>query len=80
MNIFLVCNAGMSTSLLVNKMKRRFKICNLFYFWSLSSELDSAIDLLHALISYLEVNGYMYDETCSDAIRCIIRSFDRIMY
>lgn len=66
--------------LIVNKTKRRFKICNLLYFGSLSSELDSAIGLLHALISYLDANGYIYDETCSDAIRCIIRSFDRIMY
>lgn len=65
---------------IVNKTKRRFKICNLLYFGSLSSELDLAIGLLHALISYLDEHGYMYDEICSDAIRCIIRSFDRIMY
>lgn len=65
---------------IVNKTKRRFKICNLLYFGSLSSMLDSAIGLLHALISYLDENGYMYNETCSDAIRCIISSFDRIMY
>lgn len=66
--------------LIVNKTKRRFKICNLLYFGSLSSELDSAISLLHSLIAYLDANGCMYNETCSDAIRCIIRSFDWIMY
>lgn len=66
--------------LIANKMMFRFKICNLLYFGSLSSELDSAIRLLYALTSYLEATGYMYNETCSDAIGCIIRSFDRIMY
>lgn len=66
--------------LIVNKTKRRFKICNLIYFGSLSSELGSAIRLLYALTSYLEATGYMYNESCSDAIRCIIRSFDKIMY
>lgn len=66
--------------LIVNKTKRRFKICNLLYFGSLSSELDIGIGLLHVLTSYLDTNGYTYDETCADAIRCIIRSFDRIMY
>lgn len=65
---------------ILNKAKCRFKICNLIYFGSLSSELDSAIGLLHALISYLDANGYMYDETCSGAIGCSIYSFDRIMY
>lgn len=66
--------------LIVNKMKRRFKICNLLYFGSLSNELGSAIRLLFALTSYLDAAGCMYNESCSDAIRCIIRSFDRIMY
>lgn len=66
--------------LIVNKTKRRFKICNLLYFGSLSTELDIDIGLLHVLTSYLDTNDRMYDETCSDAIRCIIRSFDRIMY
>ena len=66
--------------LIVNKMKRRFRICNLLYFGSLSSELDSLIGVLYALTSYLKVNGFIYDETCSVAIRCIIRSFDVIMY
>lgn len=66
--------------LIVNKTKRRFKICNLIYFGSLSSELGSAIRLLYALTSYLDATGCMYNESCSDAIRCIIRSFDRIMY
>lgn len=66
--------------LIVNKTKRRFKICNLIYFGSLSSELDISIGLLHVLTSYLDANGYTYNEACSDAIRCIIRSFDRIMY
>ena len=65
---------------IVNKHKRRFKICNLLYFGSLSSELGCAIRLLYALTSYLNATGRMYDETCSDAIGCIIRSFDRIMY
>ena len=66
--------------LIVNKMTFRFKICNLLYFGSLSSELGSAIRLLYALILYLKASGYVYNETCSDTIRCIIRSFDRIMY
>lgn len=66
--------------LIVNKTTFRFKICNLLYFGSLSSELGSAIRLLYALTSYLEASGYMYNESCSDAIRCIIRGFDRIMY
>lgn len=66
--------------LIVNKTKRRFKICNLLYFGSLSSELGSAIRLLYALTSYLDATGCMYNESCSDAIRCIIRSFDKIMY
>ena len=66
--------------LIANKMTFRFKICNLLYFGSLSSELDSAISLLYALTSYLEATGYMYNETCSDAIRCIIHIFDKIMY
>ena len=66
--------------LIVNKMTFRFKICNLLYFGSLSSELDSAIRLLYVLTSYLNVAGLMYDETCSDAIRCIIHIFDKIMY
>ena len=66
--------------LIVNKMTFRFKICNLLYFGSLSSELGWAIRLLYALISYLNAAGRMYDETCSDAIRCIIHIFDKIMY
>ena len=66
--------------LIVNKMMFRFKICNLLYSCSLSSELDSAIRLLYALTLYLEASGYMYNETCSDAIRCIIRIFNKIMY
>lgn len=66
--------------LVVNKTKRRFKICNLLYFGSLSSELGSVIRLLYALTSYLDATGCMYNESCSDAIRCIIRSFDKIMY
>lgn len=66
--------------LIVNKTTFRFKICNLIYFGSLSSELSSAIRLLYALTSYLDATGCMYNESCSDAIRCIIRSIDRIMY
>ena len=66
--------------LIVNKMTFRFKICNLLYFGSLSSELDSAIRLLYALVSYLNETEHMYNETCSDAIRCIIHIFDKIMY
>ena len=66
--------------LIVNKMTFRFKICNLLYFGSLSSEMDSAIRLLYALTSYLIASGRMYTETCSDVIGCIVRSFDRIMY
>lgn len=65
---------------IVNKTTFRFKICDLLYFGSLSSELGSAIRLLHALTSYLEATGYMYNESCSDAIRCIIRSINIIMY
>ena len=65
---------------IVNKPKRRFKICNLIYFGSLYDELSSSIGLLHALTSYLNATDRMYDETCSDAIKCIIRIFDRIMY
>ena len=66
--------------LIVNKMTFRFKICNLLYFGSLSSELNWAIRLLYALISYLNTAGRMYDQTCSDDIRCIIHIFDKIMY
>lgn len=66
--------------LIVNKTTFRFKICNLLYFGSLSSELGSAIRLLYALTSYLNAAGRMYNESCSDAIRCIIRSIDRIMH
>ena len=66
--------------LIVNKMTFRFKICNLLYFGSLSSELDSAIRLLYALTSYLIASGRMYNESCSDAIRCTIHIFDKIMY
>lgn len=66
--------------LVVNKTKRRFKICNLLYFGSLSTELDLDIGLLFALTSYLDAADCMYNESCSDAIRCIIRSFDKIMY
>lgn len=73
---------------IVNKPKRHFKICNLIYFGSLSDKLRSSIRLLYALTSYLYVQNLiytkhtdrMYIETCSDAIGCIIRSFDRIMY
>ena len=66
--------------LIINKMTFRFKICNLLYFGSLSSELDSAIKLLYALTSYLIASDRMYNESCSDAIRCIIHIFDKIMY
>ena len=66
--------------LIVNKMTFRFKICNLLYSGSLSSEMDSAIRLLYALTSYLIASGCMYNESCSDAIRCIIHIFDKIMY
>ena len=66
--------------LIVNKMTFRFKICNLLYFGSLSSELGWAIRLLYALTSYLIASGRMYNESCSDAIRCIIHIFDKIMY
>ena len=66
--------------LIINKMTFRFKICNLLYFGSLSSELDSAIRLLYALTSYLIASGRIYNESCSDAIRCIIHIFDKIMY
>lgn len=66
--------------LIVNKTTFRFKICNLLYFGLLSTELDIDIGLLHVLTTYLDTNDHIYDETCSDAISCIIRSFDRIMY
>ena len=66
--------------LIVNKMTFRFKICNLLYFGSLSSELGWAIILFYALTSYLNATGHMYNETCSAAIRCIIHIFDKIMY
>lgn len=66
--------------LIVNKMTFRFKICNLLYFGSLSSELATAIRLLYALTTYLNATDRMYTETCSDVIGCIIHSFDRIMY
>ena len=65
---------------IVNKPKRRFKICNLIYFGSLSGKLRSSIRLLYAFTSYLYLTDCMYTETCSDVIGCIIRSFDRIMY
>lgn len=65
---------------IVNEPKRRFKICNLIYFGSLSDKLRSSIRLLYALASYLHLTDCMYTETCSDVIGCIIRSFDRIMY
>lgn len=66
--------------LIVNKMTFRFKICNLLYFGSLSSELGPAIRLLYALTTYLNATDCMYTEICLDAIVCIIHSFDRIMY
>ena len=66
--------------LIVNKMTFRFKICNLLYFGSLYDKLSSSIRLLYALTAYLNASGRMYNESCSDAIRCIIRSFDRIMH
>lgn len=66
--------------LIVNKMTFRFKICNLLYFGSLSNEMDSAIRLLYALTSYLTASGRLYNESCSDAIRCVIHIFDKIMY
>lgn len=65
---------------IVNKAKRRFKICNLIYFGSLSDKLSSSIRLLYALTSYLHLSDCMYIEACSDAIGCIIRNFNRIMY
>ena len=65
---------------IVNKPKRRFKICNLIYFGSLSDKLRSSIRLLYALTSYLYLTDCMYTETCSDVIGYIIRSFNRIMY
>ena len=65
---------------IVNKPKRRFKICNLIYFGSLSDKFRSSIRLLYAITSYLYLTDCMYTETCSDVIGCIIRSFDRIMY
>lgn len=66
--------------LIVNKTTFRFKICNLLYFGSLSSELVSAIRLLYALKSYLNATDHTYNESCSDAIRYIIHIFDKIMY
>ena len=66
--------------IIVNKMTFRFKICNLLYFGSLSSELGSAIRLLYALTLYLNAADRMYNESCSDAIICIIHIFDKIMY
>ena len=66
--------------LIVNKTTFCFKICNLLYFGSLSSELVWAIRLLYVLTSYLNATGRMYNESCSDAIRCIIHIFDKIMY
>ena len=65
---------------IVNKPKRRFKICNLIYFGSISDKLRSSIRLLYALTTYLNATNCMYTETCADVIGCIIRSFDRIMY
>ena len=65
---------------IVNKPKRRFKICNFIYFGSLYDKLSSSIRLLYALTSYLNATDRMYTKTCSDVIGCIIRSFDRIMY
>lgn len=65
---------------IVNKPKRRFKVCNLIYFGSLSNKLSSSIRLLHALTYYLNSTDCMYTETCSDVIGCIIRNFDKIMY
>ena len=65
---------------IVNKPKRRFKICNFIYFGSLSDKLRSSIRLLYAFTSYLYLTDCMYNETCSDVIGCIIRSFNRIMY
>ena len=65
---------------IVNKPKRRFKICNFIYFGSLYGKLRSSIRLLYALTTYLNATNCMYTETCSDVIGCIIRSFDRIMY
>ena len=61
---------------IVNKPKRRFKICNLIYFGSLYDKLRSSIRLLYALTSYLHLTDRMYTETCSDVIRCIIHIFD----
>ena len=65
---------------IVNKPKRRFKICNLIYFGSLSDKLRWSIRLLCALTSYLNATDCMYTKTCLYAIGCIIHSFDRIMY
>ena len=65
---------------IVNKPKRRFKVCNFIYFGSLYGKLRSSIRLLYALTSYLNATDRMYTETCSDVIGCIIRSFNRIMY
>ena len=65
---------------IVNKPKRRFKICNLIYFGSLYDKLRSSIRLLYALTSYLNATDCMYTETCLYTIVCIIHSFDRIMY
>ena len=65
---------------IVNKPKRRFKICNLIYFGSLYDKLRSSIRLLYALTSYLNATDCMYTETYLYTIVCIIHSFDRIMY
>ena len=65
---------------IVNKPKRRFKICNFIYFCSLYDKLSSSIRLLYALTSYLYLTDCMYAKTCSDVIGCIIHIFDKIMY
>ena len=65
---------------IVNKPKRRFKICNFIYFGSLYDKLSSSIRLLYALTRYMNATNCMYTETCLCAICCIVRSFDRIMY
>ena len=65
---------------IVNKPKRRFKICNFIYFGSLYYKLNSSIRLLCALTSYLNATDRMYTEACLAAMGCIIHSFDIIMY
>ena len=65
---------------ILDKPKRRFKICNFIYFGSLYDKLSSSIRLLYAFTSYLYLTDYMYTETCSDVIGCIIHIFDKIMY